>query len=321
MMEYTTLGKTGITVSVAGLGCGGFSKLGRGTGRTESESVDIVRNAMDLGINFIDTAAAYGTETIVGKAISGRNRDEVVISTKAQINDDEILIKPEAVIRSLEGSLKKLGTDYVDVFHLHGVSPGAYEYALKDIVPLLLREKEKGKFRCLGITESATIDATHATLRKAVKEDCFDVIMVAFHMMHQSACKTIFPHTRTRGIGVLDMFAVRLVFSRLDRLKSAVRNLVAEDKLPSWLVERDNPLDFLVHPGGARNVVDAAYRYCRHEPGTDVILSGTGNVEHLKSNVNSILSGPLPREDLQRITELFGHLEGVGLVGPKRDKK
>ena len=316
-MEYTTLGKTGIKVSVAGLGCGGFSKVGQGTGSTESESVDIVRKAMDLGINFIDTAQIYGTETIVGKAIKGRNREEVVISTKKQVNDGETLISTKEVIRSLEDSLKKLGTDYVDVFHLHGVSPWAYDYAMKEVVPLVLREKEKGKFRCLGITETASVDADHETLAKAVKEDCFEVIMVAFHIMHQSARKTIFPHTRAKGIGVLDMFAVRLVFSQLERLKNTVDNLVAEGKLPSWLGEKENPLDFLIHPDGARNIVDAAYRFCRHEPDTDVILTGTGNIEHLKSNVESILSGPLPQEDLQRIKDLFGHLEGVGLVAPQ----
>jgi aryl-alcohol dehydrogenase-like predicted oxidoreductase len=315
-MEYTTLGKTGIKVSVAGLGCGGFSKLGQGTGRTESESVNIVRKALDFGINFIDTAQTYGTEPIVGKAITGRNRDEIIISTKKQVNDGEEQISSKEVIQSLEDSLKKLGTDYVDVFHLHGVSPRAYEYAIKEVVPLVLREKEKGKFRFLGITEAASGDAGHETMQRAVQEDCFEVIMVAFHMMHQSARKTIFPETRAKGIGVLDMFAVRLIFSQMELLKSTVHNLVAEGKLPSWIGEKENPLDFLIHPNGARNIVDAAYRFCRHEPATDVILSGTGNVEHLKSNVESILSGPLPQEDLQRIKDLFGHLEGVGLVAP-----
>ncbi len=315
-MEYTTLGKTGIKVSVAGLGCGGFSKLGQGTGSTENESVDIVRNAMDLGINFIDTAQIYGTESIVGKAIKGRNREAVIISTKKQVNDGEALISPKEVIQSLENSLKNLGTDYVDVFHLHGVSPRAYDYAIKEVVPRVLREKEKGKYRFLGITEAASGDAEHETLQRAVQADCFEVIMVAFHMMHQSARETIFPYTLAKGIAVLDMFAVRLVFSQLDRLKSTVDNLVAEGKLPSWLGEKENPLDFLIHPNGARNIVDAAYRFCRHEPGTDVVLSGTGNVAHLKSNVESILSEPLPQEDLQRIKDLFGHLEGVGLVSP-----
>jgi aryl-alcohol dehydrogenase-like predicted oxidoreductase len=319
-MEYTTLGKTGLTVSVAGLGCGGFSKIGQGTGCTESESVNIVRQALDAGINFIDTAASYGTETIVGKAIKNRNREEIVISTKTQINDSEELKSSKDIIFSLEESLKKLGTDYVDVFHLHGVSPWMYDHAIDEIVPLILREREKGKFRYLGITETASADAEHDTLKKAVQEDCFEVMMVAFHMMHQSARDTIFPYTKAKGIGVLDMFAVRLVFSQMDLLKKTVDDLVAEGKLPSWLGDKENPLDFLIHPDGAPSVVDAAYRFCRHEPGTDVILFGTGNPDHLKANVESINSGPLPQDDLKKIKDLFGHLAGIGLVSPKMQR-
>ena len=68
-MEYTTLGRTGLKVSVAGLGCGGFSRLGLGTGKSEAEAVALVRQALDLGVNLFDTAAVYGTEAVLGKAI------------------------------------------------------------------------------------------------------------------------------------------------------------------------------------------------------------------------------------------------------------
>jgi L-galactose dehydrogenase len=68
-MEYVTLGRTGLRVSVAGLGCGGFSRLGLGTGKSEEEAVALVRHALDLGVNLLDTAAVYGTEGVVGQAI------------------------------------------------------------------------------------------------------------------------------------------------------------------------------------------------------------------------------------------------------------
>ena len=71
-MHTTTLGRTGLKVSVAGLGCGGNSRIGMGAGLSEAESVALVRQALDLGVNLIDTAAAYGTEGLVGKAIKGR---------------------------------------------------------------------------------------------------------------------------------------------------------------------------------------------------------------------------------------------------------
>ena len=80
-MEYTKLGRTDLRVSVAGLGCGGGSKLGLETGEGEEHSIRLVRSAIDLGVNFIDTASSYGTEVAVGKAIKGIPRDQVVLST------------------------------------------------------------------------------------------------------------------------------------------------------------------------------------------------------------------------------------------------
>lgn len=82
-MEYTTLGKTGLKVSVAGLGCGGPSRLGmRNDPQSANHAVGLVKQGLDLGINFLDTAQTYGTEPIVARAIGGVPRDRLVISTK-----------------------------------------------------------------------------------------------------------------------------------------------------------------------------------------------------------------------------------------------
>ena len=90
-MEYRQLGRTGLEVSVMGLGAGGPSRLGqRDSLKTEAESIALVRGALDAGINFIDTAEAYGTEAIVGHAIAGRDRDKLVISTKKRLGGDKI---------------------------------------------------------------------------------------------------------------------------------------------------------------------------------------------------------------------------------------
>ena len=166
-MEYTTLGKTGLKVSVAGLGCGGFSRIGQGAGKSEAESVAVVQQALDLGVNFIDTSAAYGTELIVGQAIRGRDRDEVVISTKATVGRGDGLKSPQKMVASLDQSLQNLGVDCMDVFHLHGVAPESYAYACETLVPVMLREQEKGKFRFLGITEVPPNDAGHVSLAQA----------------------------------------------------------------------------------------------------------------------------------------------------------
>lgn len=311
-MQYTTLGKTGLKVSVAGLGCGGNSRIGLGTGLTEAQSIALVREALDLGVNFLDTANAYETEGIVGKAIKGRPRDSVVISTKSHATSGS------AVLANLDKSLRQLDTDYVDIFHLHGLGPAAYDGAMKDIVPALLREREKGKFRHLAVSETGPRDPEHTMLARAVEEPCWDVFMLGFSMMHQNAAKRLLPRTREKGVGTLCMFAVRNIFSKPDVLKKTFTELAAEGKVPGALAAAENPLGFLVHPGGAESVVDAAYRYARHQPGIDVVLFGTGNAAHLRSNIASILRPPLPAADVKELHDLFGGLVGVGLDLPDR---
>ncbi len=315
-MEFTTLGRTGLKVSVASLGCGGGSALGQSKGKSEAHSIDLVKKAMDLGVNFIDTANAYGTEAIVGKAIKDRLRDEVVISTKHHAAWSGKIHTADDVIAGLDNSLRLLGTDYIDVFHLHGVGPKFIDHGLS-LVDALLIEKEKGKFRFLGITESAPPDPTHTSLSKALEPDCFDVVMFAFSLMNHNAREILFPKTLAQNVGTMIMFVVRSLFSVPGRLQSDIQELVDNGQLPSWFAETDNPLGFLVHEGGASSVMDACYRFARHEKGADSILFGTGDPDHLKTNLASILAPPLPSEDLAKIDEYFGHLEGVGLDFPR----
>ncbi|MDP6952093.1 MAG: aldo/keto reductase, partial [Alphaproteobacteria bacterium] len=213
-MDYTDLGRTGLRVSVAGLGCGGSSRLGQAQGAGTAQSVALVRRALDLGVNFFDTAEAYGTEAIVGEAIGHGRRDAVVVSTKSRIRSGGELVGGAAVVANLEASLRRLGTDYVDVFHLHGVPPADYDHVRAEIVPPLLAEKAKGKLRHLGITETGPNDPKHLMLERALAEDdCWEVVMLAFHMMNQNARDGVFQATREAGVGTLLMFVVRQIFS------------------------------------------------------------------------------------------------------------
>ncbi|MGE0558978.1 MAG: aldo/keto reductase [Burkholderiales bacterium] len=311
-MQYTTLGRTGLKVSVAGLGCGGSSRLGLAQG--ETHAVGVVQRALDLGINFIDTAQFYGTEPVVGAALKGRARDSVVICTKHKVrHNDGAPITTAEILAGLDHSLRALGTDHVDVFCLHTVLPDEYDRVMGEIVPALLREKSAGKFRHLGITEFAGRDHRHDTLTRAFADDCWDVMMVAFHMLNQNARRRVFPQTQAKNIGTLVMFAVRAIFSTPGRLQQDIAELVAENRLPKWLADKKQPLDFLLHDGGAQSIIEAAYRYARHEPGADVVLFGTGNPDHVASNVNAILRPPLPEADRSTLEKLFGALEGVGL--------
>ena len=315
-MEYTTLGKTGLKVSIAGLGTGGFSRLGLRAGKSEDECARLIHEAVELGINFIDTAPAYGTEGVVGKALKSIPRHSVVVATKAFVRRDDEWWTPERVIATLDNSLRQMGTDYVDVFNLHGVYAFEYRHALEKIAPALIEQKAKGKIRHIGITENPIEDHSNEMLQLALRDSIWEVFMVGFHMMHQGARDNVFSITRQKGIGTLLMFAVRSIFADPPRIARELRDLAAKGLVEKWLGETAEPLGFLIHEDGAANITEAAYRYARHEPGVDVVLFGTGDASHLRTNVASLLKPPLPEADRKKLAALFGHLaNGVGLDG------
>ena len=317
-MEYRSLGKTGLTVSVAGLGCGGNSRLGLGRGASFDDCVAVVRTAVDLGVNFLDTAEAYGTEEIVGSAVRSYDRDRLVISTKAifKAGDDS-----GDVARRVDAALRRLGLDYVDIFHFHAVNPMAYEHHRDVLAPALLRLKEQGKVRHIGITETGPRDPEQKMLAQAIQETPWEVIMLAYSLMNQGARRGIFPVTQRRGIGTLLMFVVRNIFSNAAYRRDVFAKLVEQGQLDASILSDGDPLGFLVANGVAASITDAAYRYARHEQGVDVVLFGTGNKAHVKENVDSILRPSLPPPVVERLHTLFGHLTGVGLDLPGPVKK
>jgi aryl-alcohol dehydrogenase-like predicted oxidoreductase len=313
MMDHRPLGNTGLTVSVAGLGCGGNSRLGLGRGASFDECVAVARAAIDLGVNFLDTAEVYGTEEIVGAAVKAYDRDKLVISTKALFKTEDTA---ETVTRKVEASLKRLGLDHVDIFHFHAVGPDAYEHHRDVLAPALLRLKEQGKVRHVGLTETGPRDPEQAMLARAALEAPWEVIMLAYSLVNQGARTRVFPVTVRRGIGTLLMFVVRNIFSNDAYRRAVFAKLVEDGMLEASVLSDGDPLAFLVYEGGAASITDAAYRYARHERGADVILFGTGNRAHVKANVESILRPPLPAAVIERLNRTFGHLSGVGLDLP-----
>lgn len=309
-MEYTTLGSTGLKVSVAGLGCGGPSRLGmRNDAASADRAVALVKMAMDLGVNFIDTAQTYGTEPIVGKAIAGTPRERLVISTKKTLPAENHPDPTGEVVKGLEQSLKLIGTDYIDVYHLHGVEPKDYDFAKNRLMPVMRRLKEQGKIRFIGVTEGFVPDPSHTMLQKSLKENLWDVVMVGFSLLNPSARKTLWPLTKANGVGVLDMFAVRRALSQPERLKEMCGELIQKGVIGKDQIAANDPLGFLLRESDAASLPEAAYRFCRHEPGVDVVLTGTGNPAHLKENVAAILKPPLPKAALDRLDRLFGGLD------------
>jgi len=310
-MEYAILGRSGLKVSIAGLGCGGASRLGQAIGHSERESIAVVRLALDLGINLFDTAEAYGTEAIVGKALAEVPRDQVIISTKKQCPSSSHSDSIGELTRGLERSLQRLRTDYVDIYHLHGVRPEEYRYAHDVLAPVLLRLREQGKIRAVGITEAFIPDPGHQMLQQALEAECWEVMMVGFNLLNPSARTRVLKKTQEKNIGVLGMFAVRRALSEPAYLKTLIADLRQRGQVAPGACDFDDPLGFLTQEGKAVTIPEAAYRYCRHEPGIHTVLTGTGNGEHLKANVTSLLKPPLVQQDLRRLAAMFGNVDSV----------
>lgn len=308
-MHYTTLGRTGLNVSIMGFGSGGPSRAGRTTGKSEADQIAIIRQAIDAGVNFIDTAEAYDTEGVVGQAISGLDRSSLVISTKKRTWGGSLT--PQQLEEGLHDSLKRLQTDYVDVYHLHAVMPDSYESLTESLVPTLQKLRDQGKIRFLGVTEQGNNDAGHAMLQRALQDDVWDVMMVMFNILNQSARERVLAKAQEKNVGILDMFAVRRALSRPERLKEVIQDLVAKGEVDPNDIDEADPLGFVARTEGVANVTDAAYRFCRDEPGVHVVLSGTGDPAHLRENLASFERPPLPDETVQQLKHIFRNVDSV----------
>ena len=310
-MEYRRLGRTGIEVSVLALGCGGPSRLGLSTGRTTEQSAAVVRAALDAGVNFIDTATAYRTEPLVAAGLRGRGRDRVVLSSKRGLRADggDRLLTGAELEAAVEASLRRLETDYIDIYHLHGVSAAQYAHAREEMAPALVRLKEAGKVRFLGITETFGRETDHPMLRAALADGLFDVIMVGFNMLNHTARDSVLRPAAERDIGTMIMFAVRRAFSRPERLRELLAELADRGEVDADLAAAADPFSFLADE--TENLADAAYRFCIDQPGVSTVLSGTGNAGHLRANVASFARGPLSAAAKACIDRLFARVTSV----------
>lgn len=310
-MDTITLGRTNLQVSVMGMGGGGPSRLGsRDNGIDEAESIAIVKQALDAGVNFIDTAEVYGTETIVGKAIKGHKREDIVISTKKSTWEDGPMTR-EVVISSLEDSLRRLDTDYVDIYHLHGLRLEQYDTYVQDVVPVLQDMQQQGKIRYIGVTEAWNGDKEHTMLQRALQDDIWDVFMVGFNLLNQNARETVLQPCIEKNIGTLMMFVVRRALSLPDYFKEVLQGLIESGELDPADIDMNDPLGFLTTDGIAESIPDAAYRFCRYEPGVHVTLSGTGNPKHLQENIASLQRPPLPPKTVERLKHIFRNVRSV----------
>lgn len=316
-MDMVRLGRTGLNVSVACLGTGGKSMLGQSYGKSVEHSVNVVRAALDMGINFIDTAVGYGnTEEIVGAAIKGR-RDGVVISTKEYLCRAGTPIEgkdywtPAEFRERIEGNLRRLGTDHIEVYYVHGVISFQYDYCVNEILPVIQKARQEGKIGYAGLSGRFVIELTQKMFERGVDEDLFDVMMVGHNLINQSAERYVLPEAKKKDIAVQSIYAVRGRLANFEAANKLVADVIASGEVDPGDLDPVNPLGFLLTEGGASSLTNACYRYNRYVPGVSVVVMGTGNIEHLKENVRSINGKPLPTAVVERLQKIFSRVESV----------
>ncbi len=306
-MEYRTLGRTGLKVSLLGYGTGGSRKFGTTTGGTAEGRQAFVRRALDLGVNFFDTAGGYGeSETYLGETLAGEPRDSYVLETKW---DGGAFLKWGGIglTESVERSLVRMRTDHVDVFLFHMIDAPVYEIHRDRFYPEVARLKERGKISHLGFTQTIKREPKFEGVMKALEGDpgLWDVVMLKYGIMNQWAAKAALPLAKKHDIGIVNMAVVRTTLTDPVAMRERLDEWRADGTISSDALNGDAPFDWLVD-GDVGSVAEAAYRFGAAQDPMSTVLTGTSNIEHLEANVAALERGPLPDADAARLVELLG---------------
>jgi aryl-alcohol dehydrogenase-like predicted oxidoreductase len=284
--------------------------LGQGYDLPTSDSVRLVRRALDAGVNFIDTAPQYGeSEERLGHALRDVPRDQYYVCTKFQPRLRGGAYRSAADLReSIQHSLQALQTDVLDVLYLHGIGPDVYPEVLERYLPELIAARQAGLIRHIGITERYPTDHDHSMLQQAIRHGQFDVVMVGYNLLSPSAVTTILPLAAEHNVGIVVMCAVRKVLVDPTAVAAFVRQWEREGLLTPGTVEPDAALDWLIDDD-TPDVAAAAYKFAAAPVEVGSVLTGTASLGHFEDNLAAVLGTPLPADKFQRVLDVFGPVQ------------
>jgi len=318
-MRRRKLGSEGLEVSAQGLGCMGMT-WAYGTG-DEQSGLETIQRALELGVTFLDTAEVYGpytNERLVGRAIAGR-RDQVEIATKFGFKFDpdnpygprRLDGTPENVKRALEGSLDRLGTEYVDLYYQHRVDPAV---PIEETVGAMADLVDEGKVRYIGLSE-----AWAEVIRRAHATHPLSAVQSEYSLWTRDPEAEVLPTLRELGIGLV-------AYSPLGRgfLTGQIRSA---DDLPEQDWRRSNPrfeeealranvelADCVRELAEERKVTPAQLALAWvHAKGQDIVpIPGTKRPERLEENAAAFEDVRLSDEDVATLDQALPVGAAVG---------
>jgi aryl-alcohol dehydrogenase-like predicted oxidoreductase len=331
-MEMRIFGRSGMKISILGFGCGAVGGLMVRGDHADQERA--IGRALDAGVNYFDTAVQYGdgeSEKNLGRILNKLKPKDAIVGTKVRLPPDTGPIA-EAIAKSLEGSLRRLGREQVDIFHLHNpitsagggntLSPGQ---VLGQVVPAFEALRQQGKVRFLGITAIGDTSALHEVVDARV----FDSAQVTYNMLNPSAATTmppeypaqeydrLFEHAKSAGVGVIGIrvLAGGALSGSAERhaIASAPPPPIGSAKSYAGDLKRAQRLAPLVKEGFAASLAEAATRFCIGHPAMGTILVGVATPQQFEDALAAVMKGPLPEAALDRLAALQ-----QGFVGEAR---
>lgn len=292
-MEYTIFGKTGLKVSKLGLG---GAPLAGDFGRTDEAEVQrLIHEAIDSGINFIDTAPLYGrgeSERRIGKALISR-REGIVLASKAVRSD--MTYDYNSTIRSVEDSLQRLQTDWIDLMQIHDVESQPYELVVNETIPALQKLRQDGKIRYIGVT---TRDLP--LLMRFMDTRLFDTIQfyARYMLLDHTAKDEVLPFAKELGVGVINGSVLGMGI-----LADAPAHFL-DHETQAKAKDRMEMMSFL-RKSETKGLIEPAMRFSLSNPDIHITLTGTASLTSLRTNLTFCDGKGLESEELKKVYALF----------------